>query len=351
MYKTFDAWDKLASISDLENGSVGRSTVSDACFLRAAADMRRKVRKSEQVYALERWLRADVIKNKHEGHIFYLKKVLPASLSLAQYREGEFELFGFYARGKGNKVWKSIDMRLKFLREMTNNVSATKEAEMIILELLLRAGGSEGSKPLTLTELDGYLHGVEQLVMWMALTKPPAAQRFAKCFDFLDAIRSEEKASAVSAIYQEDKSSLREALVVSEFGSTTAGKKVAIAILKRLNAYVLAQHGNADLMDDKGIVHLESILPVTASNKAWGKDWPDEEEREKWVNRLGNLALVTNKATARERRLPFSAKKERFQNEVFPLTLGLAEMDVWNSNNLVKHLASTVALIDSIWGL
>jgi len=49
--------------------------------------------------------------------------------------------------------------------------------------------------------------------------------------------------------------------------------------------------------------------------------------------------------------MAFSEKKIRYANEVYPLTLGIAEMDQWNSDNLVKHLASTVALIDRISGL
>ena len=165
MYKTFDAWDKLAAISDIDNRSVGRSVLSDACLLRATAELRTKIRNRDQVHSLERWLRMDVVENKHEGHIFYKKKVEPASILLGQYREGTFTLFGFYAGSNGSKAWKSVVMRLRFLREMTRNVPATNEVETVILELLLRAGNSEGSKAMSLTELDEYLHEVEQLAL------------------------------------------------------------------------------------------------------------------------------------------------------------------------------------------
>jgi len=348
MYKTFDAWDKLAAISDLDNGSVGRNIVADACLLRATAELRTKIRKRDQVYLLERWLRMDVVENKHEGHAFYKTKVEPASFLLGQYREGTFNLFGFYARSEGTKGWKSIVMRLRFLREMTNNIPSTKEIEAIILELLLRAGNSVGNAPMNFKDLDAYLHEVEQLGLWMALTKPSAAERSAKIFAFLDGIDGSGKFSAIT---HEDKSSLRESLVVTQFGSSAAGKKIAIVILKRLNAFVLSQHGSVDLINNASETYLESILPVKASKKAWGESWPDLDEREKWVNRLGNLAIISNKATAREAKMAFNEKKIRYANEVYPLTLGIAEMDQWNSDNLVKHLASTVALIDRIWGL
>jgi len=348
IYKTFDKWDELSAMSDIDNSSVGRKTVSDACLLRATSELREKIRKRDQLYSLERWLRKDVVENQHEGHVFYMKKIEPASLLLGQYREGTFNLFGFYAKSKSEKVWKSISMRLRFLREMTNGIAATKETEVIILELLLRANGFEGDKAMSQTDLDEYLHKVEQLALWMALTKPSAKERSQKVFAFLDAIDSKKDPSKVQAITQEDKSSLRESLVVSQFGSTASAKKIAIVLLKRLNSFVLAEKGQPEFTGD---AYLESILPHSASKKAWGKDWPDKDERDKWVDRLGNLALLSNKATAREAKLSFSEKKERFNKEPFPLTLGVAEMDVWNSDNLVKRLASIVALIDQIWAL
>eukprot|EP00957_Ditylum_brightwellii_P143188 10910311-Ditylum_brightwellii.AAC.1 len=90
MYKTFDRWDELAAISDIDNRSVGRQTISDACLLRATAELRSKVRKRDEIYALERWLRTYLLGKDgegQEGNAFFKKKIEPASLKLGQYRE------------------------------------------------------------------------------------------------------------------------------------------------------------------------------------------------------------------------------------------------------------------------
>ncbi len=87
MYKTFDSWDNLASTPDLDNGAVGRETVSDACQLRATTVLRTKIRKRDILLNLERWLRRDVVQNKREGHIFYKKKIESASLTLGVSRQ------------------------------------------------------------------------------------------------------------------------------------------------------------------------------------------------------------------------------------------------------------------------
>ncbi len=349
MYKTFDSWDHLASTSDLDNGSVGRETVSDACLLRATTTLRQKIRKRENLLSLERWLRRDVMQNKHEGHIFYKKKIEPASLTLGQYRTGCFHLLGFYSRSKNTKVLTSIEMKLSFLRSMTTTVTSVKDVEMIVLDLLLRANGGEG-KAMSLNDLDKQLHGLEILALWMALSKPSVSQRYQKCFEFLDAIENGD--DVLNLISQEEKSLIREALVITEFGSNAAGKRIAAYILKRINCHVYVQESN----DDKNRMiesnaDLELILPAKATKKAWGESWPDKDEREKWVNRLGNFAIVSNKPTAAESKMPFATKKERFQKEDWPLTFGLSEIDEWNSDSLIKNLANIVNLIDKVWAL
>lgn len=351
MYKTFDGWDHLASTPDIDNGSVGRDTVSDACFLRATTVLRTKIRKREILLSLERWLRRDVLENKREGNIFYKKKIEPASLTLGQYRNGDFHLFGFYSRIKDQKMWVSVVMRLSFLRLMTNSVASTKDLEMVVLDLLLRACGAEGKgKPMQIKELDQQLHGLEILALWMAIAKPSVNKRYEMCFEFLDAIENGKE--DVNLISQADKSAIREALVVNEFGSTAAGKRIAVAILKRINCHVQAESGEGSRMiESMADHHLELILPSKATKKAWGHTWPDKEEQAKWVNRIGNFAIVSSKPTAPETRMPFSSKKERFRIETWPLTASLVEVDEWDSDSLIKNLATIVNLIDQVFKL
>ncbi len=352
MYKTFDSWDHLASTPDIDNGSVGREVVSDACFLRATTVLRSKIRKREILLSLERWLRRDVLQNKREGNVFYKKKIEPASLTLGQYRTGDFHLLGIYARSKDQKIWVSIVTRLSFLRLMTTTVASARDLEMVVLDLLLRAGGNEGEgKPMPLKELDQQLHGLEILALWMALSKPTAAKRYEMCFEFLDAIQDGKE--DINLISQHDKSAIREALVVNEFGSTAAGKKIAIAILKRINCHVQAEAGEGSRMiESMADHHLELILPAKATKKSWGHTWPDKEEQLKWVNRIGNFAIVSSKPTAAETKRPFIAKKDRYRSETtWPLTTSLADLDEWDNDNLIKNLAQIVNLIDIVFKL
>ena len=142
MYQTFDRWDELNAMPDLDTGAVGREIVADACVLRATSALRTKIGRRNQLFALEQWLRKDLsTSNNSDGSVFFSKVVHPASLCLGQFREGTAPPFGFTRRGKISKTWPCIERRLAFLREMIT-LPAAKDIEIVVLELLLRADGS-----------------------------------------------------------------------------------------------------------------------------------------------------------------------------------------------------------------
>lgn len=348
MYETFDLFDRLTSIHDIDNRSVGRGIVFDSCLLQASAQLKSKIRKRDQIHFLECWLRQDLIINEYEGLQFFRQKIEPASICLSRFRTGKFKSFELYANNKEDKVLENLLMRLHFLRDLITSIPSTKEIELVVLELLLRVE-LVNDNMMRLSELESSLHEVEKLAMWMALTKPPAAKRYEKCFKYLDAVDSGIIESSMMS--QEDISSLREALVITEFGATSAGRKFATALLRRLNFYIILENTDKCDIDEIAATFLEAVLPGKTTKKAWANEWPDQDERDKWLHRLGNLALLSKKATVKESRMPFVEKQNRFAKEIWPITAGLNEVDIWNSDNLVKHLARTVALIDTVWSL
>jgi hypothetical protein len=349
MYETFDTWDMLSSsVVDIDMGVVGRETVSDACLMRATTSLRTKIGTRKQLFWFEQWLRDDVAKHQHQGNDFFKTQVQPASLALGQFRDGTTLPFGFSKGGKITQLWPSIESRLNFLRELTQGVPATKEVEMIVLELMLRAGGSIG-KPMPLAELEQCLHAAEQLVLYFALIRPTGTQKYSKSFALLDAIES-GKTGSLDVLSHMEKVEIREALSFNTLGVNASGKRLAVALLKRLNRAMMLQNGQ-DISATNGPVFLEPILPVKATNKAWGKVWPEKTDREEWVHRFGNLCLVSKQVATADRKLPFPEKKERYKTEIWPLTSRLNEVDSWEMTGLKENAATMMGLMESIWGL
>ena len=344
MYDTFDKWDALASTPDAELGSVGRDTVAAACMLRASAALRAKIRKNEQALSLEKWLRKDLIENGYEGKEFYEKNVEPASRALDIYIDGSFDSFQFVANcGKeDNKLISAIKMRLSFLRSLTMGIAATKEAEILILDLLLRAEG-DGTKALALAELDSCLASIETLAIWMAVSRPSPMVRNKRVFDLLGDM-------STHVVTDEEKAQLKEDLSQFAFGASPAGKKLAISLLQRLNSHLLANAGkeSSEMLSHN---HVEHILPTNTYRKYWMDQWPNEEMKTLWTHRLGNLALMSRKSTAKESNNVFGEKKERYEKESAPLTQHLAEIDTWNKFALSENHHKIVDLVGDIWGI
>ena len=77
--------------------------------------------------------------------------------------------------------------QLNFLRDITMGVTSAKEAEIAVLELLLRAEDDDISSGMLSRYLDELLPLIETWTLWMALTKPSPMQRHARVFALLDA--------------------------------------------------------------------------------------------------------------------------------------------------------------------
>uniref|UniRef100_A0A7S2U6Y8 DUF262 domain-containing protein n=1 Tax=Attheya septentrionalis TaxID=420275 RepID=A0A7S2U6Y8_9STRA len=345
MYSTFDKWDELAGLPD-DNAAVGRDIVASACLLRATADLRSKIRRNDEVFALENWLRKDLIQNGYEGKEFFQKQVQPASLALKRFRDGSYDAFSWSNNSNG-KLRDTITMRLRFLRRLTANVASTKELEMLILELLLRGGGTQGHKALSLKHLDEYLHAVEVAALWMITDSPSPVQRYQRCFDILDAINDESEDLKLS---EEENSNLKNVLVSFEFGATATGKKTALALLERLNSFVLIDSG-LETLPESSAKQVEHILPANTSGKYWKEHWPSESDKDEWTHRLGNMVLLSQKATVTKMRKGYTDKLQRYEAEVWPLTRGLSKVNAWDKEALLEQQQLYNGLIFMAWGL
>ena len=107
----------------------------------------------------------------------------------------------------------------------------------------------------------------------------------------------------------------------------TSAEKVAIIktldgdlyLMKRIRLYVLLRL-DSTLFDGEAIynykiITIEHILPQNPSaDSTWLKLFPTEYERNSYVHRLGNLALLSNKMNPAAQNFDFDQKKNVFQN-------------------------------------
>ena len=411
MYRTFDSWDALASeppspsstggTRDGANGDdpvtaaavvgdgatvrpVGRDVLSSACLLRASAALRTRIRSSrdrgggDEVYEWERWLRRKLFAHQSQmeeqqqqqqqqqqvpswqGKDFFVEEIVPASIALYKFRTGRWDEYDFLSRTTTRKQRDTTVARLNFLRDVTLGVSSAKDVEIVVLELLLRVEyGDEASGDSSMLSryLDDILPLIEKTALWMALTRPTSMQRQARVLALLDSMDDFDSVGGLglaktSGDNDRVVASLREAMDSYEFGATTGGKRLAAAILKRMNAHLMIEE-KKNVPDGSN-----DASTVDFIQRHW-----TSEEGEACANRIGNLALVSSSSSSssvpglRNGRAKkgsgssWESKAKRYKREPWILTRQVAELDQWDVDAVHDQQRDVLSLMDLVWSL
>ena len=351
MYKTFDEWDLLAAQpgigSSEEVTSVGRDIVSAACLLRASAALRTKIRSrgGDEVYDWERWLREELWRQNQrmseesgeptsepwQGKDFFSASLAPASIVLYKFRSGLWEEFSFISSEATKSRKDKILAQLNFMRDMTSGVASAKEAEIVLLELLIRLENNEEGVMRRLGEI---LSLIEAWTLWMAVEKPSPMQRHDRVFALLDLIDDEANGLTQQT---EGLQGLGSSLSEFEFGSA-ATRKIAAALLRRLDAH--------ESIRQKKKVSQRSEVTVDLIKT----DWTDGERDER-ANSIGNLALVAAKKSRKKKPASWSERQQSYGREVWLLTKRLAELEKCGVADIKARHADILGLTEEVFGL
>lgn len=115
------------------------------------------------------------------------------------------------------------------------------------------------------------------------------------------------------------------------------GRRFARYILYKLD-YL---YGDTDKINVPKIISVEHILPQNPENDSqWKKDFSDEE-RELWLNKIGNLVLISRRKNSSQGRKDYLEKKEKYfikNIELFRNSLRVYNnYSVWNPAKLEEN--------------
>lgn len=122
------------------------------------------------------------------------------------------------------------------------------------------------------------------------------------------------------------------------------GKRYARYILLKLDLLYLS---NSTKFNPPSTISIEHILPQNPPNEAdpqkqsqWRKDFTDDE-RSRWVDKLGNLILLSRKKNTSQGNKDFALKKVKYFSsnvEVFPNSVRVFnKYDVWTPTELQEN--------------
>ena len=196
-----------------------------------------------------------------------------------------------------------------------------------------------------------FLQGLERLAAGLMIFRADINYRIERYGRVLAAIESRndlfEEDSPLHLTEEE-----REKVIAALNGDIYKVVKIRLPILLRLDE-VLSE-GVATY--DYPIITVEHVLPQSPpEDSEWLQWWPDEEEREEYVHRLGNLALLSRRKNSQASNFDFERKKkEYFQRKgvsPFTLTTQVLQEDVWNPLVVQKRQEVLVGTLQKVWEL
>jgi len=121
--------------------------------------------------------------------------------------------------------------------------------------------------------------------------------------------------------------------------------------LRRLDAELSENRQTPEL----SIYTVEHVLPQTPDPKSeWLKWYPDEVIRKFWLNRLGNLALLSKRKNSAARNYEFERKKKLYFNAPstpFLLTTQILTKTEWTLDVLEARQKDNLGVLKKLWRL
>ncbi|MBL1211419.1 DUF262 domain-containing HNH endonuclease family protein [Geminocystis sp. GBBB08] len=181
-------------------------------------------------------------------------------------------------------------------------------------------------------------------------------RRYAKILDAID--EDEQKAITVTKelLSSEEQNQVIEILD----GNLYLQTRSRLYVLKRLDS-LLAEGGLSPSFDEK-VVTIEHVLPQNPkSDSEWCQIWQDEA-REKWVHRLGNLVLLSRQKNSQAQNYDFEDKKEKYFDKgnptIFPITVNVirqtekkTEQINWNEQIVEYNQQEYLQKLLNLWNL
>lgn len=130
--------------------------------------------------------------------------------------------------------------------------------------------------------------------------------------------------------------------------------------LYKIRSYVLLRL-DSELAEKKpspsfnaNLLTIEHVLPQNPV-ESWLDDWNNQEDREKWVHRLGNLVLLSRRKNSKAQNFDFATKKNVYFNQgdstTFPLTTTVLNSNQWTPEIVQINQQSYLQKLVDLWSL
>lgn len=124
-------------------------------------------------------------------------------------------------------------------------------------------------------------------------------------------------------------------------------------VVLRLDSFV----GDGAASYSPKILTIEHVLPQTVKpSSQWEKDWPNLQDREKWLNKIANLLPLTRRKNSEAQNFDFNLKKEKYfkssnGTSSYALTTQVLSANKWDKDFVEKRQAALLNIFKTKWEL
>ena len=156
--------------------------------------------------------------------------------------------------------------------------------------------------------MNKFLRRLERLAAYMRATSWDVTHRIKRYANVLNDIETHSGEEFGNAI-ELTKDEIQEFLDRLNSDMYKMVSKKRNYLILRLDSFV--SDGAASY--DSKILTIEHVLPQTVPERSqWAEKWPDEEERQQWLHKIGNLIPLTKRHNSQAQNYEFDVKKEKY---------------------------------------
>ena len=199
------------------------------------------------------------------------------------------------------------------------------------------------------TDLLNFFQNLDRLAMMMWLWRFNVNWRLHRYGQLLRQIENDEPLTALD-LSAEEIAAAREALAGNVYHFSPANKRTVI--LQRLDEAL----SSAEATYDPGKrISVEHVLPQTPpADSEWLEWWPDQQQRENNLHRLGNLCLLNAKQNTAAKNYSFDKKKKAYVDgntghSPFITTARTFRENQWTFKEFEKHQQERFNALCELW--
>lgn len=198
--------------------------------------------------------------------------------------------------------------------------------------------------------LDDFLRKLERLAAYMRAMSIDVTHRIERYAKILTEIENNDKSNDIELTSEEIKNFI--AALNSDIYTMTAKKRNYLIL--RLDSFL----SNGAATYDNKVLTIEHVLPQTVSaGSQWENWWPNVDERDEWVHKIGNLLPLAKRTNSAARNYDFDDKKQKYFSSknggvtAYALTSQVLLETEWKPDTVKRRQKDLIDIYKKNWEL